>query len=346
MSDAAHLLSDLAGFAISLLAVSLSRLPANKHLSFGFARAEVLGAFVSILFIWSLTVVLVIVAVQRLFNPKPVNGPAMLLLGVMGLAVNLSLGLALGHGHTHDHSHDHAHGHFHHGAHDDLHHDVENTPPHAHDHSHRPKFLPAAIASDWIAKFKYLIFEIKSVLLNQDGRSVPVRAAYLHVLGDAVQNIGVVLAAGLLTIRPAWSFLDPICTLIFAVVVFLTTVGLAKETLGVLMEGTPQDVKLAEVYDSLRTIQGVCRVGDLHVWSISPRNPALSVHLYKANDVVSHQILKTAQQILHERFAISHATIQVNCDTVDCCDENSTLSRGATTNCFTTDSLEVPGSPL
>lgn len=341
MSDAAHLLSDLAGFAISLLAVSVSRLPANKHLSFGFARAEVLGAFVSVLFIWSLTIVLVIVAVQRLFHPKPVHGPAMLLLGFIGLAVNLSLGLALGHGHTHDHSHDHSD----HVAHDSDYHDIENSHSHSHDHSHRPKSTPTAVASNWIARLKFLVAEFKSVLLNEDARSVPVRAAYLHVLGDAVQNIGVVLAAGLLTIRPEWSFLDPICTLIFAVVVFMTTVGLAKETLGVLMEGTPQGVKLAEVHASLRKIQGVCRVGDLHVWSISPRNPALSVHLYKTNEAVSHQILKAAQQVLHERFAISHATIQVNCDTADCCDENSTLSNGTTRNCFTTDSIQIPNSP-
>ena len=88
-------LSDLAGFLISVTAIFVARLPANAKMSLGFARDEVLGAFISILFIWSLTAALVPFAVYRIFNPEPVNGCLMLALGCIGLAVNLALGLVL-----------------------------------------------------------------------------------------------------------------------------------------------------------------------------------------------------------------------------------------------------------
>lgn len=342
MSDAAHLLSDLAGFAISLVAVSVSRLPANEYLSFGFARAEVLGAFVSVLFIWALTVVLVLFAIERLFNPQPVHGPLMLLLGVIGLAVNLGLGLVLGHGgHGHSHgAHDHgpAHEHVNHGAHA---HDVESQAhKDGHDHDHDDEHDHGHNASESnIAKWWS---NLKAALTGDDSRSVNLRAAYLHVLGDTLQNVGVVIAAIAITIRPDWSFIDPFCTLLFAVIVIMTTAGLAKETLYVLMEGTPPELQLSDIYDSLRNIAGVSRVGDLHVWSISPRNPALSVHLYKTAEAAGHEILKAAQGMLDLRFNISHATVQINCETTECCDEEKYLAKGNKKNCVTSHSLQIP----
>lgn len=347
MSDAAHLLSDLAGFVISLFAVSVSRLPANEHLSFGFARAEVLGAFVSVLFIWALTVVLVIFAIERLLNPEPVNGPLMLLLGVIGLVVNLALGLVLGHG-GHDHGHGHGHGHTHdvesHGQSNDHGHGHghDHGHNHDHDHAHDDENSREDVHSDSSSKIGKMWKNLKTTIVGSDSRSVNIRAAYLHVLGDALQNVGVIIAAVVITVKPHWSFIDPFCTLLFAVIVVMTTARLAKETLHVLMEGTPPETQLADIYDSLRKLKGVNRVGDLHVWSISPRNPALSVHLYKTAEVTGHDILKSAENVLDSRFGISHATIQINCETTECCDEEKFIAKGNKKYCVTSDSLQSP----
>lgn len=402
MSDAAHLLSDLAGFVISLIAVSVSRLPANPSLSFGFSRAEVLGAFVSIFFIWALTAVLCVFAIIRLFNPTPVNGPLMVGLGIIGLLVNVILTMVLGHGHSHghdhDHDHDHSHSHSHsHSNHDfshshtvpdsnhcgdeenpslrattitttdknteELHspnpHDDEHSNHSSHQHPHRhngtesSESIPVS-ATDGIspqlneenshdnsnsnsnshvhihpsshehtaqdpAKKKKSSF--MGALFGSDIQSLNLRAAYLHAVGDMLQSIGVIVAAIVICIDPSLSFVDPLCTLLFAVLVILTTTGLARDTLRVLMEGTPESINLDDLYSKLLQIDGVGRVGDLHVWSISPKRPALSVHVYQSVDGPSHKLLKDIQKMLASQFNIVHATVQINCEAGECCDE-------------------------
>ena len=142
MTDAAHLLSDFSGFAISIFSIWIGTKPASSNMSFGYHRAEVIGALGSVMLIWGLTVWLVFEAVNRLFNPVVVNGGLMMITAAIGLLVNLVMGKILhshgGHGHSHGHSHDHGHGHSHgahshgdHGhshQHDDLH-EAPSSPP-------------------------------------------------------------------------------------------------------------------------------------------------------------------------------------------------------------------------
>lgn len=354
MSDAAHLLSDLAGFVISLIAVSVSRLPPNAHMTYGFARAEVLGAFVSILFIWALTLTLVFFAIERLFNPEPVHGSLMLMLGIVGLMVNFTLGFVLGHGHCsgHGHSHgEHSHNPSNPHAHDDTVpnqvslseggncvrrlDDVENHNPdqgnesghgHEHDiergdtfnrpndiHNHRKDTGGQTCSSANTAH--------RGPGVGKDQRSVNIQAAYLHVIGDILQNVGVIVAALVLMFKPSWTFVDPICTLMFAVMVLMTTKDLARETMTVLMEGTPRSLKLDDIHAKLLELEGVNKVDALHVWSITSRRPALSVHLYKQSMSDGHDVVKDAQKVLAEHFGITHATIQVNFESVEYRDE-------------------------
>ena len=364
MSDAAHLLSDLAGFVISLLAVSMATLPPNATMSFGFVRAEVLGAFVSILFIWALTAVLVVFAVYRLFHPTEVDGGLMLLLGIIGLVVNIVLGAVLGHGH-HGHSH---HGHSHHG----------HSHGHSHSHSDSHDHLEPLLGADDLESQTYQAIESHPhaqhanclghthdhdqdddddhdhhrshadtgretnreprwhlVLFGNDIQSVNVRAAYLHVLGDALQSVGVIIAAIVIYFNPTWTFIDPLCTLVFAIIVIMTTMDLAKETLNILMEGTPPNVDLDVVHDRLLEIDQVVHVGDLHAWCLTPRRSALSVHLYSRNGADGHEISVKARELLVKSFGIFHVTIQVNCDFSGCCNDHLTFGNGeAETKCI------------
>jgi len=116
MTDAAHMLSDVAGFLVSVIALMLSSRQANAEYSFGFHRAEVLGAVASIFVIWLMTGILVWEAVLRLITPDIVEGKVMFIVSVIGILMNLILMRVFGHNHSHggascDHGHSHGHAH-------------------------------------------------------------------------------------------------------------------------------------------------------------------------------------------------------------------------------------------
>lgn len=330
MSDAAHLLSDLAAFAISLTALAVAALPASPALTFGYARAEVLGALVSVALIWALTAALVVFAIARLFNPTPVNGPLMLILGIIGLVVNVALATVLGHphhhGHDHDHDHDHGHDHGHYHSHDHHHHhhhehDEENG------HPLQPEHTSVVSVEEEPRRRKWL-----DTLLGRDIDSLNVRAAYLHALGDLAQSVGVIVAAIVICVDSRLSFVDPICTLVFAALAVATTAPLARESLAVLMEAAPPRARLADLHARLMGLSGVRRVTDLHVWSISSRSVALSAHVLKDQGVSSHDLLTTVQAVLKTHFGIVHATIQINCHTPECACHPPPVEHGESPN--------------
>ncbi|EQC29869.1 hypothetical protein SDRG_12414 [Saprolegnia diclina VS20] len=150
MSDAAHLLSDVLGFLLSLFALYLSKFPATRVMPFGYKRAEVLGALGSILLIWLLTLGLVWAAIERIIlltrTPLPgeiipqVNGKVMFCVALLGLCVNIALMKILGHGHSHGgHGHSHGssnHGHSHGGSNPEHSHGESHAATEAHGHSH------------------------------------------------------------------------------------------------------------------------------------------------------------------------------------------------------------------
>lgn len=112
-TDAAHMLTDVAGFAISLFAIWASGWEATPSQTFGFARLEILGALGSILLIWLLTGILAYEAIHRLFFAdvaNAVDGRLMFIIATLGLLVNLAMMYLLGHNHGHGHDHDHGHG--------------------------------------------------------------------------------------------------------------------------------------------------------------------------------------------------------------------------------------------
>ncbi|KAL8114787.1 metal tolerance protein 1-like [Apium graveolens] len=132
LTDAAHLLSDIAGFSISLFSVWASGWEATSQQSFGFHRLEVLGAFLSVELIWLISGTLVYAAGDRLFHKnEPVNGKLMFIVATFGCVINLIMVLWLGHGHDHGHDHGHHHSHDHGHSHTNTH-----NHGHIHNHSH------------------------------------------------------------------------------------------------------------------------------------------------------------------------------------------------------------------
>lgn len=108
MTDAAHLLADVAGFGISLMAIKYAQKIATSKMSFGYDRIEVLGVLGSIGMIWIIVGFLFVEAVERIQNPQPINAPLMMCVAGVGVVVNISIGSVL-HEHEHDHVHSHSH---------------------------------------------------------------------------------------------------------------------------------------------------------------------------------------------------------------------------------------------
>ena len=110
-------------------------------------------------------------------------------------------------------------------------------------------------------------------------RNLNVEAAYLHVLGDLLNSIGVIMAATIILIWPNLWYVDPICTYFFSLIVFYTTFKTFGACIATFLEASPENINYDEVSDSLMNISGVAEVHDLHIWSISQDKHAFTVHL-------------------------------------------------------------------
>lgn len=282
ISDAVHMLTDVLGFVISLTAIWIGRKPASDRLSFGFHRVEIVGAMVSIMVIWVLTGILLYSAVLRFADfleegaEQVVDGKTMFIIAFIGLVMNVVMMKVLG-GHGHGHGlegHGHSHGHSHaHGSHDledghaedDHEHGDHAGHGHGHGHSHGshghteddhadeddhvPKKKPSRWSKLWGSKFENL----------------NIQAAYLHVLGDLLQSVGVTIAGAVIWWKPDWQLADPIMTFVFSILVIATTLSTVKESLRILMEGTPRGVEPSKIESGLRACTSVVAVHDLHI---------------------------------------------------------------------------------
>ncbi|KAL3194341.1 hypothetical protein MRX96_016464 [Rhipicephalus microplus] len=109
--------------------------------------------------------------------------------------------------------------------------------------------------------------------------NINVRAAFIHVLGDLIQSVGVLIAAIVIYFCPSCGVVDPVCTLMFSVIVLVTTLTILREALNVLMEGIPHSVDYLQVKRLLLSVDGVARVHDLHIWALSLDKIAVSAHV-------------------------------------------------------------------
>lgn len=335
-TDAAHLLTDFASFMISLFAIWIAGRPSTQRMSFGWYRAEVIGALASVIMIWVITGILVYLAIERVIvGQYEVDAKIMLITSALAILVNLIIGIQLGiggHGHSHGgglgHSHGvSGHGHSHNGpaktkeekkqltfsvtekVSDDLRDSNEestqttDTPP-IPTNSH-------LTTQETDNKCDLTITELHDDVNIDDGRNINVRAAFIHVVGDVVQSIGVFVAALLIYFKPEWSIADPICTFVFSIIVLCTTFAIMKDALLVLMEGTPSSFPYAEVVQFFQQIEGVERVHNLRIWALSVNKNALSVHLVIRPGANPKHILQKANTAVHRKYNFFETTIQI-----------------------------------
>jgi cobalt-zinc-cadmium efflux system protein len=155
-----------------------------------------------------------------------------------------------------------------------------------------------------------------TALLWTTSRDVNIRSTFVHMLGDTLSTAAVILggAAILLTGR---NWIDPLLSILIAVLILWSAISIVRETLNILLEGTPRGVSLTEIRQSLESLEGVEDVHDLHVWSLGSQTHALASHVTIADIPPSEsgRILEQICDTLRHRFHIYHATIQFeHCD--------------------------------
>jgi len=152
---------------------------------------------------------------------------------------------------------------------------------------------------------------IIALLLYRAGRDVNIRSALLHEIGDTLST-GTVIVGGWAIMATGKYWIDPVLSVAIGVLILWSGFGIVRETLNILLEGTPRGIKLEQVEAAMREIDGVNDVHDLHVWNIGSETRALSCHISIADipPSVSERILRDVKECLQEEFHIAHTTIQ------------------------------------
>jgi cobalt-zinc-cadmium efflux system protein len=161
-----------------------------------------------------------------------------------------------------------------------------------------------------------------------------VRSAYLHMMGDAISAIGVVIAGVVITLGGS-TMADPIVSLLIGAMILYSSWGVLKESVNVLLEGTPAGMDMATVERDIAAVPGVRGVHDLHVWTVGPGVIAASVHVLVDEQTIrqGQQVLKAVVAELRHHHGINHTTVQVEVeghasDDMYCCIEPGAIHVG------------------
>src|SRR6266513_6462895 len=163
----------------------------------------------------------------------------------------------------------------------------------------------------WVAAAGVIMNGAIALMLYRTDRDVNVRSALLHEIGDTLSTAAVI-AGGWTILVTGQTWIDPALSLAIGALILWSSFGIMRETLNILLEGTPRGMKLDHVEAAIRQIDGVNDVHDLHVWSIGSETSALSCHISIADipPSASERILRDVKQCLHHDFSINHTTIQ------------------------------------
>lgn len=145
-----------------------------------------------------------------------------------------------------------------------------------------------------------------------------IRGAYLHMVADALVSAGVVVA-GLGIEATGWLWLDPAASLIVAALIFIGTADMLRESLTMALAGVPSSIDPDAVEAHLAGLPGVARVHDLHIWSMSTTEFALTAHLVVPEGFPGDAFLRECAHAIEHRFGITHSTLQIETGTDGAC---------------------------
>ncbi|HEY5183444.1 MAG TPA: cation diffusion facilitator family transporter [Actinomycetes bacterium] len=242
LSDAGHLAADVVTLGAALAATRIAtRKDTTGRRTFGSYRAEVFASGLAVLVMAGVSVYIAVEAINRIGTHPEVSGTPMLVVGAVGLAINV-MGILL--------------------------------------------------------------------LRGGSAESLNVKGAYLEAVADAAGSLGV-LAAGVLVSLTGQGWWDTVVALAIGVFVMARAIMLGREVIAVLGQHAPAGMDPNEITAALAAVPGVQQVHDLHLWTLTSGMHVASAHLVTANDAQTHSVLDFARQTLADRFALTHATLQV-----------------------------------
>ncbi|KAM3447376.1 hypothetical protein MY3296_008771, partial [Beauveria thailandica] len=314
IADAFHYLSDLLGFVVALTALQVSEgsTPAPPGYTFGWQRATLLGAFFNGVFLLALGISILVQAIERFINISPIEDPKLvLIIGSVGLALNVLVMSFL-----HEHDHDHGHGY-----------DPENSHSHSHhnDKENQTQISEEAIESnvpagdiDRGSELGASVafsgkWNVQMAAAAQSHKDLGMMGAFLHVVGDAINNVGVIVSA-LVIWRVEGEkkyYADPAIGVFIAIMIFVTAIPLTKKAGRILMQTAPEEIDIKDVKEDIEMIPGVDSVHELHIWKLDQRKSIASAHIVVDNGF-SGKWLVTAKTILEcfHAYGIHSVTLQ------------------------------------
>ena len=250
LADAGHMLTDVAGLVLALLAMKLAERKASPRRTFGYHRAEILAALINAVLLVGVAGYILREAWERFRDPHPVPSGTVLVVAAIGLLVNVAGAL---------------------------------------------------------------------LLRTGSRRSLNLRGAYNEVVADALSSVGVIAGATVIAFT-GFYLVDTLVAVAIALFVLPRSWTLLRETLHVLLEGTPREVDLAALRSAMEGVPGVKTVHDLHVWTLTSGIHALSAHAILQEGATHGQVLGDLRSRVTAGFPISHVTVQLE---ERCCGEHA-----------------------
>jgi cobalt-zinc-cadmium efflux system protein len=152
-------------------------------------------------------------------------------------------------------------------------------------------------------------------LRQHDHEDINTRSAFLHVVGDALASVGVIVV-GILLLFVNWTWLDPMVSVLIGLLILISSGRVLKESVHILAEGMPNGMTATSIAEAMRSVSGVNEVHDLHVWTVAPGYIALSAHVTIEDRALSQarKLMSALKTVLYDNYKIQHTTIQLECE--------------------------------
>jgi len=153
------------------------------------------------------------------------------------------------------------------------------------------------------------------LLFKHSHASLNIRGAYLHIIGDALSSIGVVIG-GIIIIYADWYLIDPILSIIISMIIIYGSWALVKESVNILLESVPSHIDIDTVTAEISQVEGVREAYHIHIWAITSGVYSMSAHVLIDDQLISgcRNIVDEIRELLSKKFNILHSTIQLECD--------------------------------
>ncbi|WVQ67458.1 uncharacterized protein L199_005658 [Kwoniella botswanensis] len=308
IADAFHYLNDIVSYVIALVATLLSRKGSGPiGYTFAYRRAEIVGAFFNASFLIALALSIFLQSIERFINVEEVDHPLwVMIVGCCGLALNVVSILVV-----HEHSHDHQKSSF---PDEPLDLELSRIKAAAASPSLRGSAAPLNVDHSQHHHAQQNDEEKKGTT-----RNLGLLGVLVHLLGDAINNIGVIIAAAVMwkTSSPHRFYADPAVSLIISLLIFLGAIPLAKRSSRVLLEAAPKNINPELVKEDLMTIPGVISIHELHLWHLTESDVLASFHVHvNVHDIKGWLPIEKELRSCFAAQGVTHVTISPEFDTV------------------------------